>query len=86
MRSDRHRDQKVAGTAAGTGEPLPLQANDLPLVQPGRDFYVDLAAGRQLHALVRSLRRFRQRDRERSADVRPGALLLLEAEAAAGLP
>src|SRR5439155_416877 len=51
-RSDRHRDQKVAGTAAGTGEPLPLQANDLPLAQPGRELYLDLAAGRPLPALV----------------------------------
>src|SRR5258707_5075893 len=86
MRSSGDRDQKIARTAAGAGEPLPFQADDLSLVQSGRDLHVDLATGRQLHALVRSLGRFRQRDRERSTDVLTGAMLLLEAEAAAGLP
>ncbi len=86
MRSNGDRDQKIARTAAGAGEPLPFQADDLSLVQSGRDLHVDLATGRQLHALVRSLGRFRQRDRERSTDVLTGAMLLLEAEAAAGLP
>src|SRR5215831_8398906 len=85
MRRDRDGDEKVAGTAAGAGESLPFQADGLALVQSGGDLDVDLPASRELHALVRALGRFRQRDRKRSGDVLAGAaqILLLELEAAA---
>src|SRR5262249_2992140 len=69
----------------GAGESLPFQADGLALVQSGGDLDVDLPASRELHALVRALGRFRQRDRKRSGDVLAGAaqILLLESEAAA---
>src|SRR4029450_6221554 len=84
VRRDRDGDQKVAGAAAGAGDPLPFQTDGLAVVQPGRNLHLNLPAGRQLHALVRALGRFRQRDRQRSSDV-PAAtaeIVLLELEAA----
>src|SRR5690349_11093751 len=79
MRRDRHRDEEVAGSASA-GEPLALQADGLAVVQPGRDFHLDLSTGRQFHALVRPDGCLRQRDRKRRTDVlaRAGEILPLE--------
>jgi hypothetical protein len=82
VRRDRDSDQEVADTAAGAGGPLPFQTDGLAVVQPGRNLHLNLPTGRQLHALVRTLGRFRQRDRQRSSDVptaTPEILLELEA-------
>src|SRR5262245_16119548 len=86
MRRDRDDDQKIASTAASAGGPLPFQPDGLAVVQPGRDLHVDLPAGGQLHALVRTLGRFQQGDGQRGGDVAADTkVLLLELETA-GLP
>src|SRR5262249_38099369 len=63
--------------------PLPFQPDGLAIAQPGRDLHVDLPPGRQLHALVRALGRFRQGDGQRGSDVPADTkVLLLEVETA----
>ena len=78
MRRDGDCDQKVAGTAACAGDPLPFQPDGLAVVQPGRDLHVHLPPGRQLDALVRAPGRFRQRDGQRGSDVLTNTEILLE--------
>src|SRR5262249_20377032 len=68
--------------AASADGALPFQSDGLAVVQPGRDLHVDRPSSRQLHALVRALGRFRQRDGQRGCDVLAGTaeILLLELE------
>ena len=69
MRRDRDRYQEIADATAGAGQPLPLQADGLAIVQSGRDLYVDLLAGRKLHAFASPRRGLAQRDGQRGGDV-----------------
>src|SRR4029453_18668956 len=81
----RYRDQEIAGSAAGAGQPLPLQPDGLPVVEAGRDLHVHLLAGRKLDAFLRAFCRLRQGDGQRGGDVlgRAAEIPLLELEAAA---
>src|SRR2546425_1268584 len=61
-------------------KPLPFEPDLLALGKPGRDSYLDLLAGRQLHALLGALGGFGERDGERGDDVAAAGrkILLLE--------
>src|SRR4051812_32528264 len=88
MRRDRDRDQQIAGVAS-PGQPLPLEADGLTVVEPRRDLHLHRLAGRKLHALLGAFGRLRERDGQRRGDVLAGsacAELLLELAAAAGPP
>src|SRR6185295_7696834 len=62
-------DQRVARSTAGTRKSLPLQPDGLAVGETGRDFGVDLLAGRQMNAPRRAGQNLRQRDGDCTGDV-----------------